>query len=402
MSVRGIFASHSGIVGDRQADLSGRILRTMPGGMAPLLALSAGMPTERAKDTAFSWIEDSWINGNTAATQTVNSAATQFTVEDTNIWVPNSVIMSETTGEYMLITAISGLQVTVIRGLAGTTPAAVTAGDRFQSIGTGYAEGTGKPNPVAQRGHTRTNYVQIFKNGWAITGTATAIDFLTGSQLAQNRQQCLAYHAEDIERAFIWGRKDVRVLNGKQFRLSDGIIAQIEKYGGLVESANANGNAGEMNLLGLHSFMRRIFDRRVKGMPNERIAFTGSGVLELLQHMALLDGVYNIQSGESEWGIRVTKLNMFSGTLNLVSHPMMVDNALWNSQLYVLHPGLIKKRVLRDSWSEEFSPQKMNNNGLDATEGYIAIEQGFELKGAETCGILRNIQTASASQPATP
>lgn len=401
MSVRGIFASHSGIVGDRQGDLSGRILRTMPGGMAPLLALSAGMPSASAKDTAFSWIEDTWINGNTKASQTVNGAATQFTVEDTNIWTPNTVIMSEVTGEYMLITAIAGMQVTVIRGLAGTTAAGITAGDRLQSVGTGYAEGTGKPEPVAQRGHTRTNYVQIFKNGWAITGTATAIDYLTGSQLAQNRQQCLAYHAEDIERAFLWGRKDVRVINNKQFRLSDGILAQIEKYGGLVESANAGG-AGQMNLVGLQSFMRKIFDRRVKGLPNERIAFTGSGVLEVIQHMAMLDGTYNISANESEFGIRVTKLNMFSGTLNLVSHPMMVDNELWNTQLYVLHPGLIRKRVLRETWSEEFSPQKQNNAGLDATEGYIADELGFELKGAETCGILRNIKTAVPSFPPEP
>lgn len=398
MSIRGVFASHSGIVGDRQTDLAARVLLTMPGGMAPLLALSSGMPSAPAHDTAFSWIEDSWISGNSPAAETVNSAATELDVEDSNIWTPQTILMNEATGEYVLITAISGNTLTIVRGLGGTTAAQITDGDTLQSIGTGFAEGSGKPTPVAQRGETRTNYVQIFKNGWAITGTATAIDFLTGSQMAMNREQCLAYHAEDIERAFLWGKKDVRVIANQQFRLTDGILTQIEAYGGLVESANAGG-AGNMNLFSLQNFFRRIFDKRVKGMPNERIVFTGSQVLELIQQMAIMDGTYNIEANEIEWGIQITKLNFFNGKVSLVTHPMMVENAIWNEEMYVLHPGLIRRRVLRDSWSEEFSPKKQNNNGTDATEGYIAIEQGFEVKGVETMGILRNISTAVASLP---
>lgn len=397
MSIRGVFASHSGIVGDRQTDLAARVLMTMPGGMAPLLALSSGMPSAPAHDTAFSWIEDSWIDGNTAAAETVNSAATELDVDDSNIWTPGTIVMNEITGEYVLITAISGNTLTIVRGIGGTTAATITDGDTLQSVGTGFAEGSGKPTPVAQRGETRTNYVQIFKNGWAITGTAQKIDFLTGSQMAMNREQCLNYHAEDIERAFLWGKKDVRVIGGQQFRLSDGILTQIEQFGGLVEDANYLSQAGEMALFGLQNFMRRIFDKRVKGMPNERIAFCGSGLLELIQQMAILDGTYNIESNETEWGTQITKLKFFNGQLNLVTHPMMVNNAIWNQELYVLHPGLIKRRVLRDSWSEEFSPSKQNNNGTDSTEGYIAIEMGFEAKGVETMGIMRSITTAVAS-----
>lgn len=402
MSVRGIFASHSGIVGDRQTDLSARVLMTMPGGMAPLLALSAGMPKATAKDTAFSWIEDAWISGNSEAAETVNSAATELDVVDSNIWVPNTILMNQDTGEHLFVSAVSGNTITIVRGLSGTTPDDITVGDKLQSIGSGFEEGGGKPTPVAQRGETRTNYVQIFKNGWAITGTATAVDYLTGSQMATNRSQCLAYHAEDIERAFMWGRKGVTVLNNKQFRLSNGVLAQIEQYGGLIESAATGSTPGDLSLKDLQHFMRRLFDVRVKGMPNERIAFTGSQVLELIQHMVTIDSSYNIEKGETEYGIEVTTIRGINGKLKLISHPMMVDNDVWNSELYVLHPGLIRKRVLRESWSEEFSAKKQNNNGVDAVEGYIGVELGFEVKGARTMGILKNIQEAVESFPATP
>lgn len=397
MSVRGIFASHNGIVGERQTDLAARVLMTMPGGMAPMLALSSGMAKASVKDTAYSWIEDAHISGNSAAAETVNSAATEVDVEDSNIWTPQTILMNEDSGEHMLITAISGNTITIVRGLGGTTAAEITLGDTLQSIGTGFAEGSGKPTAVAQRGESRTNFVQIFKNGWAITGTAQAVDFVTGSQMAVNREQCLAYHAEDIERAFLWGKKDVRVINGQQFRLSNGILAQIENYGGLVESATDGTTAGNYSLKLLREFMRKIFDIRVKGLPNERIAFCGSIVLDLIQDMVLIDSSYNIEVNETEYGITVTTINGINGKLKFVTHPMMVENDIWQHELYVLHPGLIRRRVLRDSWSEEFSAKKQNNQGTDATEGYIAIEKGFEVKGANTMGILTNLQAAVAS-----
>lgn len=400
MAVRGIFASHSGIVGDRRTDLAARVLMTMPGGTAPMLALSSGMPSARAADTAFSWIEDSHISGNTTAASAQVAGDVTMTVADSNIWVPNSIVMNEATGEYMMITSVAGNVIGIVRGLGGTTPGAITVGDTLQLVGSAFEEGGGKPTPVAQRGESRTNYVQIFKNGWAITGTAQSIDFITGSQLAMNREQCLAYHAEDIERSFLWGKKDVRVVNSRQFRMSDGILSQVEQYGGLVSPANYGATAGNMALTGagsLSEFMRKIFDVRVKGLPNERIAFCGSIVVELINQMVLKDTTYNISANETSYGLQVLTLSFFNGQLKLVQHPLMVENAIWQHELYVLHPGLIRKRVKRETWSEEFSPQKQNNNGTDATEGYIADELGFEVKAAKTMGIMRNIQTAVAS-----
>lgn len=399
MSIRGIFASYSGIVGERVGDLSSRVLTLGYSGTAPLLALSSGMSKESAADTSFSWVEDSHISGNAEATAGALVGADTITVDDSNIWTPNTVIMNQNTAEYMLVTEVTSLtSVKVLRGVAGTTAQAVTAGDRFQLIGTTFPEGGGKPQPVTSKGESRTNYVQIFKNGWAITGTAKAVKFHTGSQLAYNRQQALGFHLEDLERSFIFGRPYVAHVDGKQTRMSGGIAYQIATYGGLVESAN-QGGAGNMNLKGILSFMRRIYDRNVKGLPNERIAFTGSGVLEQIQLMTLLDGQYNISEGESAYGIKVNKLTGFNGDLTLMTHPLFTENTAWGKELHVYHPGLISKRVLRDTWEESFGANASNNNGIDAEEGFIAIEQGWQVKGVQTMGIMRNISTAVASNP---
>jgi hypothetical protein len=301
MSIRGIFASHMGLIGERQTDLSARVLMVGPGGMAPMLALSAGMPSEPAPQTAFSWIEDDHIAGNQTVVTGGGTGVTTMTMDDTGIWVANTILMNQNTGEYMFVSAVDGSTniVTMSRGFAGTTAAVITAGDKIQSIGTAYAEGADRPDPVTQKGAERTNYVQIFKNGWAITGTANAVTWVTGSQMARNREMCFSYHAEDIERSFLWGRKGIQVVGGKQLRTTQGILAQVQDYGGIVVSAASKGVTGALSLKDLQNFLRRIFDKQAKGMPNERIAFCGSNLLELIQQMVMLDTQYNIESKEN-------------------------------------------------------------------------------------------------------
>lgn len=399
MAIRGVFASHSGLIGERGTDLAARVMMTLPGGTAPLLALSSGMPSQSAPQTSFSWIEDEHISGNQAVVTGGNSAAVSIVVDDAGIWQVGTILLEENTGEYLLVTSIAADNITVgiSRGHGGTTAATITAADTLQSVGNAFEEGGDKPNPVSQKGDERLNYVQIFKNGWAITGTAQSTEYLTGDQLAYNREMCFAYHAEDIERAMIWGRKAVRTLNGKQLRTTNGILAQIEQYNGLVVSANSNATGGQLAMKDLLNFIRRIFDVAPKGMPNERIGFCGSQLLELIQQMVLRDTVYNIDTNETEFGIKVTTIKGINGNLKLMSHPLMVENTRWQRELYVLHPGLIKKRIKRETWTEEFSSKKQNNAGRDATEGYIGDELGFEVKGARCMGIYRNIQTSGKS-----
>lgn len=398
MSIRGIFASHSGIMGERVGDLASRALINGWAGTAPLLALSSGMPKESAGDTSFTWVEDSHISGNTAATAIANSAAGTISVEDANIWVANTIIMNQATGEYMLVTEInSNGTVDVLRGIAGTTANNIAVGNRLQLIGSAFPEGGNRPEPVTQKGENRSNYVQIFKNGWAVTGTAKAVKFHTGSQLANNRMQALGYHLEDLERSFIFGRPMLTHRDGQQLRMSAGIVYQIETYGGLIESASVAGNAGDMNLDGIFNFLRRLFDRNVKGLPNERISFTGSATLELIQRMVRLDTQYNITQGEDKFGIKVMKLTGFNGDLTLASHPLFVENSAWGKDLHVYHPGLLKKRVLRETWEENFGAAQSNNNGKDSEEGFIGLETGWQAQAVQTMGILRNINKAVAS-----
>lgn len=398
MAVRGVFASHSSIVGDRENTLSGRILKLGWAGTLPLLALSAGMKEEKVTDTAWSWIEDTHISGNGVCPAGATNVATTIAVSDTSIWTKNSILMIENTGEHVLVTDVpSSTSITVRRGIGGTTPTTIPAGATLQILGTAHEEGGGKPEAVMTFGDSYSNVVQIFKQGWSITGTAKAVQYTTGNKLAESRSQATAFHAENLERSFMWGRKSVLKVNGKELRTSHGIVAQIEEFGGIVESAAYGGNAGTMSVAGIQDFMRRIFDKNAKGLPNERMVLTSSKVLQQIQNMVRKDTRYDLTVSDKVFGLEVWELKFVGNTLKLAVHPLMSENAYWSKEMYVLHPGLIKKKVLRPTWTQEFTAGQNTNNGVDADEGFIADEIGWELKGAPLHGIMRNIVTGVAS-----
>lgn len=394
MAVQGIFASHQGIVGERQHDFSASVLRINPTGDTPLLGLTAGMPKEGASDVAFTWFEDVHQAGRQTATG--GGTTTTIPVDDASFYTPNSVLLVEETGEHVFVTAVAANDLTVIRGLAGTTITSITNGMHVQKIGNAFEEASSRPSAVTQQGAPRTNYVQIFRNGWAISGTAKAVKYLTGSKLAHNKEMCATYHAEDIERSFIWGRKTITTYNSKQFRMTDGILTQIEQYGGDVRTANTGG-AGQISRGAFEDWMQSLFTYNIKGQPNERIAFCGNMALKVINRMAWLDGEYQFKAEETKLGIKITEFVTPFGTLKLMTHAMMNENPVWSKEVYALHPGAIKKRVLRDTFPENYDKHGNGVAGVDADEGAITSEMGIQCGAARVMGIYRNLTTAVAT-----
>jgi hypothetical protein len=392
--IPGIFMSNQGIVGDRVGDFASAILQINPTGTALMLALSSGMAKTPASDSIFTWFEDSHQAGRTTIAS--GGTSTTIVVGDGSMYVAGQVLLVEETGEIVYVTGVNGNSLTVTRGIGGTSIVAVTNVMHVQSIGNAHEEASDRPTAVTQLGVSRTNVTQIFRNAWAVSGTSRAVKYRTGSKVAHNKSMCALYHAEDIERAFIFGRRHVGSLNGKPFRMSDGIQSQLSQYGGIVEAANSGG-AGQLSWVDFEDFIRRVFATNVKGQPTERIAIGGDICIAVLNGMARLDGTYNIKAGETMLGIKVTEIVTAFGTLKLMTHPLFNENPVWQKDLMVLHPGAIRKRVLRETQDEGYDSNGNRLDGRDADEGLMTTEMGFEVGAASTMGMLTNVATAVAS-----
>ena len=389
MAVKGIFASDAGIQGDKKGDFASGLLQTEAAGMAPLFALTAGMDSADAGDTTVTWFEE---NVNTGRVNITNNAAAGVTLvvdNDTMIKV-NDIFMVEANGEFVFVTAIAGTSATVIRAFAGTSAVSVDGSSTpvpMQRIGTAVEEGSDRPTAQANLGYPRFNYMQIFRNAWDVTGTARKVEFYTGDRVAKNKADNSMFHSEDIERSLMFGRKSIGVRNGQPFRTMDGILTQIT-----TNVTTQAGSGGSVSLKELRNFLQPIFERNIRGKPNERIAFVGNTVLAVLDDLVLAVGSYNISEGEESFGMTIHRFKTPFGTINLVSHPLMNLSPVWTKDLYVLHPGAFSSRYLRRTFPDDYDADG-SRAGKDADYGVLTTEMSSEYKAELTGGKFTGIDT---------
>lgn len=388
MAIKGIFASDAGIVGDPVGDFASALLTEMPTGSAPLLALSSGMPSRDATDIVINWFEENHISGATTTSAAVASTVTTaIPVTDASSYPPGVILIDQNTGEYFFVLGIVGNTLTVVRGFAGTTPVNVGNGDTLQRIGTAQEEGSGAPQAIVNLGYPLHNYTQIFRNTWNVTGTAKAIQYHTGSQVAKTQRDCALFHAEDIERAILFGRRSLGVKNGNPFRTMNGLDAMI--------TTNVEGAGGTTNWTYMDAFLQTIFSRNIKGKPNERIAFTGNGGLSVMNQIARLNSTTFIEPGTSEFGIQVNKWITPYGTISLMTHPLMTENPTWTKDLRIFHPGAIEMRWLRRTAQDDYD-EDGTRAGFDADFGVLTSELSCEYHIQHTGGRMTGLTAGAA------
>jgi len=390
MAVRGVFTSDANIVGTRRGDFASALLQIHPTGSAPLLALSSGMESADAGDTVVVWFEELHMTGRIQVTSTggVNSAATSILFNDATMITVGGILLAEATGEYVFVTAVSGNTLTLQRGFAGSTPQAVANNAFFQLIGTAFEEGSARPIGVANLGYPVFNYMQIFRNSWDVTGTARRIEYYTGDIVAKNKADCTLIHSEAIERSLWFSRKSIGVLNGKPFRTMDGITQFIK--------TNVQAQATDVDYKDLQDFLQSVFQKNIRGKPNERIAFCGNTVVGVLNLIALKQATMYIEPGETEFGMKVYKWITPFGDISLMTHPLFNESPVWTKNLYVLHPGAIRMRYLRRTFADDYDADG-RRAGVDADFGVLTTEMSAEYKAEMTAGVFTGIDTAGAA-----
>lgn len=388
MSVKGVFSSDSGIVGDPKGDFASALLEQVPTGSAPMFALTSGMRSKPATDTIVTWFEEQHISGRVTVNGAIaDGVITAIVVSDGSSYFPGVIAYVESTGEYIYCTAVAGNTLTVIRGFAGTAGVAIANGAGIQRIGNAVEEGSSAPLAVVNLGNPVFNYVQLFRNTWSITGTAQAVEFYTGPQLAKTQRDAMLFHAEDIERSLIFGKISHGVKNGQPFRTMNGLDAFI------VTNVTAAGLSTNYNQL--DTFFQGIFSKNIKGQPNERIAFGGNVALSVLNGIARIEGRIEISVGQTDFGLNVNRWVTPYGNVTLMTHPLMVESPVWTKDIRVYHPAAIVTRWLRKT-HQDYYDKDGTRAGVDADFGVVTSELSCEYNVEKTGGRFTGLTAAAA------
>lgn len=165
--------------------------------------------------------------------------------------------------EYLLVTAVSGVNLTVTRGYAGSTAAAHSNGARIDVVSRPELEGADANTEDQEVGTPDYNYTQIFERVVKLTGTAQAIDVVgPDGSLDAHAQEKTTELLKELERAFMLGA-----------RVGPGGASQRRSLGGLRSFVTGVDKAGA----GLTTDMidAAVYDLlEIGGNPNAIIAST--------------------------------------------------------------------------------------------------------------------------------
>lgn len=381
--IPGIFSSQGGINAERLDSFNSKLFRSQLAGTAPIFALSSGSAQFQLTSKIHYWFMKQPYSSKLIASA-ANNTATSITVDKGAVVEPSSVIMNPKTNEYMFVSAVSGNTLTVVRGFAESTAAAVTQNDELLYLGTAKKEGSLAPNPKYRRGVPRMNYSQIFRNGWGTTRTAEYIKFITGNKATENKEDAVSMHAQDIEMALLLGRKSLNQVDGSEvLSTMDGLMSIVKNNTALAAAATLDS---------IQEWMYSNFETCPEGVPNERVVMTSLNVLYILNKLIREAGssYYPIGTATKVYGLDVYALQLPGmQEVKILAHPLFSQTESLSKSMLIYHPGLIKIGYMTDAEIKDATPV-----GMDGQANVITSELTLEYADENTGGVLSNIYLA--------
>lgn len=425
MSFAGLRGTGDWGTDERPKNFRQSILWMEPNGDTPLLGLSSMVKgkSETVDDPEFSWWNEPMdivrlqVNGALIAGDTLITVDS-LNPDGTNIkrnWgtalnlVPGDVLMVEPTtdvitdtAERIIVTQVhSATAFSVTRGASGTTPAAIGDNVFLLLVGSAFGEGTAEPSSVSRNPIKYSNYTQIFKTSYEISGTANNTNARTGDALANDKKRRSFDHARAMEWAMMYGKKYEGVdANGKPLRFMGGLrsyiapdnIKMLANDWGLYKSVAAGNNLIDM--------MSAVFDYSSPA-GDTRVALCGNGALNAINKAIMNSsgaGGTRIEWGAKEkaWGINFRELIFPQGRLMLKTHPLMSRHSMYTNGMWLLDMSSIKYVPLKGRDTKPLD--NIQNKGEDVIRGMWQTECSLRVDFAgQTNGYIGNFGATIAA-----
>lgn len=404
----GIFNTGNFATDLAKKSFAGMITRLMPNGSAPLFGLSSMLTEGVAAATEHGFFTKTMVFPEGKINLAAGYAAgdVSFELGATATLLPNMVMRIERTGENIIINSVPGsTTINVTRSVGTVAAAAILDGDDLFQVGNAYEESSTRPTANNIIPVRITNLTQIFRNTWAISGSAQSTEVIAGNSTdVENRHDAAAFHATDIETGIIFGQKSEGTRNGQPFRTMDGLINMVEtpanyppSYGGAVNSFTAGATTTWTQLLG---FIDPVFDQTTdpKG-ARERVMFVGGVAKLVINEIARLNGQTQLMDGQTNFGMEFSTLTTPRGKCRVIEHPLFNTNATWGKMALIVDLPTFHLAYLkgRKTSNKEFNTagNQAADNGIDAVGGTLTTELTTVIKNTPANAVIRNL-TAGA------
>jgi hypothetical protein len=434
---------------ERFTNVRRKVFYMYPNGAAPLTGILSLLEEEDTNDPTIQWYEKRFVekkttslthsaskgpfvqsDGTTIAADPVSIAAGDTfylkVASTAEFRVPQVAKIAVTTGSttftdlFFRVTEITSstlLKCYALNAVAsidngtGTSPAGTTGentGAEVLVIGTAYSEGS---LDVSRETYTLpspfTNYTQIFRTPFSITGTAwkTEAKFDDSGPYKDKAKEHSLYHMLDLENSLIFGKKSTQVgADGLPIRTFDGIIQHLRNweagnYGTVTVTNDSSDDkriidntTGNISLTTYEKYVERLF-RVTNNMANEKLCLCGNGHLRTLN--TLFRGkvtLTNKAGSETPFGMPVVEAIFTFGTIYYRTHPLLTKNSTYRNDGLYLDVHALKYRPMAGRDTELLKNRQAND--ADYRKDEWLTECSVEIKAPESHMWMRNFQNA--------
>lgn len=406
MTTTGIFSTGSFTQDLARKSFAGLITRLFPNGNAPLFAMTSMLSSENAVQSEHGFFQKTMIFPQITLSANIAAGDIQLPVTDTSAIVGGAVLRFSSTGEQILVVGVNGkTSVTVARGVGGVAAQAVLSGVSAYKVGTAFEESSYRPNPVAINPVRVTNLTQIFRNSWALSGTAAATEMIAGdTNIAENKMDCAAFHSTDIESALFWSQKSSSNKNGSPFRTMDGlysVVSTLAYYPPIYTSPNVTVAGSTTNYTQFEAAFDPAFNQTTDPKSaNERVMFVGGTAKKTINNIGRNNGTYYMVDGQNSWGLQFSTIKIARGTFRLIEHPLFNSNPDWSKTAFAVDLSTFNIAYLmgRKTQNKEFNMggSEAADNGIDAVGGTLTTECTTMIRNPPANSIMTNLTAGTA------
>lgn len=361
---------------------AGTMLRRFPGGTAPLFGMTSMLKDGTAKATTHGYFTKTMEFSRLTMAAAALAADTTLTVTSTQGIVSGMIVHNVVTGENLrVIAVVSATSVTVARAVGRIAAGAIDNGAVMVVVGNAHEEGSPRPTARSIQAVYASNFTQIFRNAWALTDTARASYAEQGySNITENKQDCMNFHATDIEAALFWGQAHMSVYNGQPLHTTQGIIDAVRQYA----PDNFHVAGATTSYDDLRDYTNTAFQNQTNlGESRTRAVFCDSQAMDVLVGIGEEYGERTATQSETSYGMVFTSFRTRHGVMNLIEHPLFNGlNVQPGLAVGVDLPG-IKLAYLgnRKQLPETYNVGGSNSmgDGVDAQGGSLTTEFALEM-----------------------
>lgn len=348
-----------------------------PNGTAPLNALLAMGSSESTDDPEFKNFRDELpdrkLRADGAVASTSTTTITLTASDDNKYAIKGAIVISAATGEVMHVTAdTTGTTLTATRNIGGTT-FQIADQDEFFVAGYAAMEGDDTPTPISFDATVSSNYTQIFRTAFSVTGTLDATRLRTGSKMQEAMTKALKLHMSDIERAMFFGRKhEANGTTAQPTRYTGGVLSMLTNVVDVPSDIGVSNTDGVMTE---EQFDDLLITSIFKYGSKQKLAFVGTNVANHLQQFgkdrwspSQMDGTY---------GVNITRYNTFAGDLMVHLHPQFRQVPGMANAMVILDFPYLTYRYLQGRDTSLLRDRQ--GNGEDSTKHEYLTECGLEL-----------------------